>query len=345
MLRRITTRLTSLFRRARLERELDRRAPRSTSTCSTEQHVRAGLSPTRRAARRSRLRRCRTGERRRAGHVAVAVVRDARAGRRYGLRICGAIPGSRSSSSRRWRSVSAPIPRFSASSTASSCGRCPIANGESWSSCGSSSRSRPRRHLFSVPGDRGLSDAGPQPGGIAEFHNMWFILLGCDEPERVSTGVVSANFFDVLGVSRLWPDIPAGGRNAGGAGRPHPRSRVLAAELSAGTRRRRPGLPDERPAASGDRDPAGGPSISPGGRRLYAYVGMSVPLRNRSSSKPSRRMMQAFGRRESRTSRSRRPERISTVVAAGLQAELSRCVHGDRRLPHGRYSAPGRAHA
>jgi predicted permease len=36
--------------------------------------------------------------------------------------------------------------------------------------------------------------------GVAEFHNMWFILLGRAEPERLATGVVSANFFDVLGV-------------------------------------------------------------------------------------------------------------------------------------------------
>jgi predicted permease len=35
---------------------------------------------------------------------------------------------------------------------------------------------------------------------IAEFHEMWFILLGRPEPERVSTGVVSANFFGTLGV-------------------------------------------------------------------------------------------------------------------------------------------------
>jgi predicted permease len=39
--------------------------------------------------------------------------------------------------------------------------------------------------------------------GVVEFHNMWFILLGRAEPERVSTGVVSANFFDVLGVKPL----------------------------------------------------------------------------------------------------------------------------------------------
>ena len=38
---------------------------------------------------------------------------------------------------------------------------------------------------------------------LAEYHSMSFILLGRDEPERVQTGVVSANFFDVLGVKPL----------------------------------------------------------------------------------------------------------------------------------------------
>ena len=33
---------------------------------------------------------------------------------------------------------------------------------------------------------------------------MWFILLGRAEPERVATGVVSSNFFDVLGVQPLF---------------------------------------------------------------------------------------------------------------------------------------------
>ncbi len=35
---------------------------------------------------------------------------------------------------------------------------------------------------------------------VAEYHSMWFVLLGRSEPERVQTGVVSANFFDLLGV-------------------------------------------------------------------------------------------------------------------------------------------------
>jgi predicted permease len=43
---------------------------------------------------------------------------------------------------------------------------------------------------------RSLSD-------VVEFHNMFFNLLGREEPERLSTGVVSANYFDVLGVRAL----------------------------------------------------------------------------------------------------------------------------------------------
>jgi putative ABC transport system permease protein len=39
---------------------------------------------------------------------------------------------------------------------------------------------------------------------VVEYHDMWFILLGRAEPERVETRVVSANFFDVLGVTPLY---------------------------------------------------------------------------------------------------------------------------------------------
>ncbi len=39
--------------------------------------------------------------------------------------------------------------------------------------------------------------------GLVEYHNMAFILLGRSEPERVETGVVSWNFFDVFGVKPL----------------------------------------------------------------------------------------------------------------------------------------------
>ena len=39
--------------------------------------------------------------------------------------------------------------------------------------------------------------------GVVEYHNMQFILLGRREPERVETGVVSWNFFDLFGVKPL----------------------------------------------------------------------------------------------------------------------------------------------
>jgi putative ABC transport system permease protein len=35
---------------------------------------------------------------------------------------------------------------------------------------------------------------------VVEYHNMWFILLGRGEPERVQTGVVSWNFFESFGI-------------------------------------------------------------------------------------------------------------------------------------------------
>jgi putative ABC transport system permease protein len=38
---------------------------------------------------------------------------------------------------------------------------------------------------------------------VVEHHTMSFTLLGGNEPQRVQTGVVSANFFDVLGVTPL----------------------------------------------------------------------------------------------------------------------------------------------
>ena len=51
----------------------------------------------------------------------------------------------------------------------------------------------------------------------SEYHSMWFVLLGGKEPERVQTGVVSANFFDVLGVKPLLGRTFRKGEDAHGA--------------------------------------------------------------------------------------------------------------------------------
>src|ERR1700678_2508028 len=38
---------------------------------------------------------------------------------------------------------------------------------------------------------------------VAEYHSMTFTLLGSKDPERVVTGVVSGNFFNMLGVKPM----------------------------------------------------------------------------------------------------------------------------------------------
>ena len=53
---------------------------------------------------------------------------------------------------------------------------------------------------FSVQEMHELRDQVRTLDEVVEHHAMSFILLGREEPRRVSTGVVSANFFDVLGV-------------------------------------------------------------------------------------------------------------------------------------------------
>ncbi len=53
--------------------------------------------------------------------------------------------------------------------------------------------------------------------GIAEYHSMWFVLLGKEEPERIQTGVVSADFFDVLGVKPILGRTFAKGEDQHGA--------------------------------------------------------------------------------------------------------------------------------
>jgi len=54
--------------------------------------------------------------------------------------------------------------------------------------------------LFSAAEIRDLRVEAHSLASVAEFHFMYFILLDAQEPRRVSAGVVSANFFDVIGV-------------------------------------------------------------------------------------------------------------------------------------------------
>src|SRR5262249_2686053 len=56
---------------------------------------------------------------------------------------------------------------------------------------------------FSVPEMKDLRARNRTLDGLVEYHNMSFILLGRAEPERVETGVVSWNYFDLFGVKPL----------------------------------------------------------------------------------------------------------------------------------------------
>jgi putative ABC transport system permease protein len=56
---------------------------------------------------------------------------------------------------------------------------------------------------FSVPELTDYRSQNHSLDALVEYHNMAFILLGRAEPERVRTGVVSWNFFDVFGVKPL----------------------------------------------------------------------------------------------------------------------------------------------
>ena len=56
---------------------------------------------------------------------------------------------------------------------------------------------------FSVPEVNDYRSQNHTLDGVVEYHNMAFILLGRQEPERVLTGVVSWNFFNVFGVKPI----------------------------------------------------------------------------------------------------------------------------------------------
>jgi len=56
---------------------------------------------------------------------------------------------------------------------------------------------------FSVPEFMDYRERNRTFSALSEYHSMWFILLGRPEPVRVQTGVVSDNFFDLLGVQPL----------------------------------------------------------------------------------------------------------------------------------------------
>jgi putative ABC transport system permease protein len=57
---------------------------------------------------------------------------------------------------------------------------------------------------FSVHEIEDIREQSKTLESVVEYHNMQFDLLGVGDPQRIDTGVVSANFFDVLGVKPLY---------------------------------------------------------------------------------------------------------------------------------------------
>jgi putative ABC transport system permease protein len=201
MARRTITRLRSLFGRRRLERELDRELQFHIDML-TEQHVRAGLAPD--EARRTALRAfgavrrvkedvhdtwlwrffetlaedVRYGARnlRRSPGFALVVVATMALGIGANTAIFSVVNGV----------LLRPLPFTEPERLVALRQQQPLANVDDTG--------------FSYPEILDYRTRTHSLQGVAEFHDMWFILLGRPEPERVATGVVSANFFDLLGV-------------------------------------------------------------------------------------------------------------------------------------------------
>ena len=136
---------------------------------------------------------------------------------------------------------------------------------------------------------------------LVEYHQMNFDLLKQGEPDRVNTGVVSHDFFNVLGIAPLAGRTFVADDDKPGAEAVLVLSHsVLAEGLRRGSLGRRPRLSDERSPAHGHWHPAGGAALSAGERRLHVGLGLPVPgARPRGGSRgtvaPSRRSPSSGG--------------------------------------------------
>jgi putative ABC transport system permease protein len=205
MVDRVTTRLTSLFRRNRLERDLDRELMFHIEML-TEQHIQQGM-PREEAHRRAlsdfgAVQRVKDDVRDTwLSRLLETFAQDVR----YGLRNLRRNPGFAlvvivttalgiGANTAIFSVVNGvllrPLPYANGDRVVVLRQQQPLANIEDTG--------------FSVQEIKDYGQQARSLDAVAEFHNMWFILLGRSEPERVATGVVSSNFFDLFGIQPVF---------------------------------------------------------------------------------------------------------------------------------------------
>ena len=152
--------------------------------------------------------------------------------------------------------------------------------------------------------------------GIVEYHNMQFIFLGRAEPERVETGVVSWNFFDVFGVKPLVGRMFEPADEKPGA----PAVLLLSYEYWLQKfwwrpDRRRQNISHERQTPHGDRRLAAVSPISTRKRRLHDFVGVPVSLHPEMIANRKGRMLRLFGTMKPGVTPGQAQADLSTVAA------------------------------
>ena len=203
-------RVRTLFRRARMERELDAELPFHLDMQAAE-YVARGMSPdaARRAARQT-LRRRRGHQGRRPRHLADAAGRDAR--RRTSATALRSL--------RKQRGYALAVIVTMALGIGANTRHLQRRQRRRPAAAALRARRRPappaarRAPASTTPASRSPTSTTSKPlsaalDAVVEYHNMYFILLGGDEPERVATGVVSWDYFETLGVTpAARPDVP-----------------------------------------------------------------------------------------------------------------------------------------
>jgi putative ABC transport system permease protein len=216
-LRRLSTRLSSLFRRARYERELDTELSFHLDML-TEQHVRAGMEPA--DARHAAMRTFGVVDRVKddvrdtwLSRVAETIAQDVKYGIRslrrnpgFALVVIATIALGVGANTAIFSVVNGvllkPLPYKNGESLVVLHQQQPLAGVENMGFSYQEILDYRTAHSIEA---------------VVEFHEMWFILLGLAEPQRVGTGVVSANFFDVLGVKPLFGRVFVAADDAPGA--------------------------------------------------------------------------------------------------------------------------------